>query len=192
MHSGAAIICRQICGCALRCSRSWCRGALAGLSQAHRRRQSCALRCMHCRRRGSQTNWGSLYQRNATLLRYTRASVKVQPSQQLLPAAVQPQASALPFIRLHDQRNLARAGPLAGQPEWQTVAVTGALPCRCACHASPFCSFPDFVEIMAPMVSAELLVQLRTLLEDSYTGEWAGGLGVHQPTNQHTVQAAVH
>jgi hypothetical protein len=164
-----------------------------GTSQAPK---LCVTLYVHCRRRGSQTNWGSLYQRNATLLRYTRASVKVQPSQQLLPAAAQPQASALPFIRLHDQRNLARAGPLAGQPEWQTVAVTGALPCRCACHASPFCSFPDFVEIMAPMVSAELLVQLRTLLEDSYTGEWAGGLGVHQPTNQptnqHTVQAAVH
>ena len=36
------------------------------------------------------------------------------------------------------------------------------------CHpASP----ADFVEIMAPIVSAQFLVQLRTLLEDSYTGE---------------------
>lgn len=82
--------------------------------------------------------------------------------------------------------------PLAGGmrktvPRAQAVFITGHAPARTLCRAA------DFVEVMAPIFSRGFLPQLRTLLEDSYTGQWANAAASYMtaPT-RHVVHPGLH
>jgi hypothetical protein len=122
--------------------------------------QTCVL---VCRRDGSHSNWDMVYQRGDTLLRYTSAyfCICLCCCAQLHNCCWRPQTCLgacllVPF----------------SVTSWAISVPTFQPPRRSAnSPASP----ADFVEIMAPIVSAQFLVQLRTLLEDSYTGEQGQG-----------------